>query len=222
MKVPRQLKRQSWPLIELLELLSGKAAGLSIPAVLAMVPPLLVPAGVCLYALGYLPGDLALALFLLGWLFLAGRESPLRFALPAGKPALGFIALRSLDTVWILAVGLVCRLYWGWPQSVMVWAVAASLTGYLGYYSGVSLLKSVPAKIRLAFPEAMVAADHFFLSRRTVWGGEREIVFGFTALGLLAGQPVWGLAAAVAAGNLNWIVRSYNFWRRSRPDDPQR
>jgi len=93
-------------------------------------------------------------------------------------------------------------------------AVAASLTGYLGYYSGVALLKAIPAKVRLANKETVVAIDHLFLVRGSVWGGERVPVIGCCALGLLIGRPAWGLAAAVAAGNLYWMVNSLYFWRR--------
>jgi len=119
-----------------------------------------------------------------------------------------------LDAALLLSVGLVCRYYWGLSPIVMLLAVAAVMTGYMAYYSGVAFLKSVPARVRLANPRLIVEVDHLFLAKGSLWGAERMIVIGLTALGLLSGWPELGLAAAVIGGNIYWITKSLNFWRK--------
>jgi len=217
--MPERLKGQSRPLFEIIRLLDLKSAASVIPAGLALLLSLVAPAALCLYILGRLEAEPAIAFFLLGWLFISGSEFPAQLSNGSGRPSMSFIVLRSLDAGLVIALGLFLYLERGLPETVLAWAVAASLTLYLGYYSGISLLKAVPGKIRLAMPEAMVAADHLFLSRGTVWGGEREIVLFLSAAGVVIGRPEWGFAASVTAGNLNWIIKALYFWRRTKKDE---
>jgi hypothetical protein len=168
-----------------------------------------------LFSLGLIPAGPAAGVMLLGWLGLSqGRTVSVPLHGAVGR-RLARTGLHGLDTLLILAAGAACRLYAGLPPGVLLWTAAAACTNYLGYYSGISLLKAVPARVRTAHAPALVKADHLFLSHGSFWGGEREIVLTCTALGLIAGQPVWGLAAAVVLGNLNWLVKSAIFWREA-------
>jgi hypothetical protein len=210
-----QLAYQSWPLADIHKILSDTGrGGLSESrfAPLGMIPVLLA---LPFYVLGHLPPEFALSILLFGWLLASGRKSRRMIHSREGKPASGLILFHSVDAALLLSVGLVCRYYWGLHSIVMLLAVAAATTNYLAYYSGVAFLKSVPAKVRLGNPELMVEVDHLFLVKGSLWGEERMIVIGATALGLLTGWPELGLAAAVIGGNIYWIRKSFKFWRRT-------
>lgn len=171
-----------------------------------------------LYLYGLLGLSQAAGLILLGWLVISRAGLfPVRVQ---GTPRgiLPRVLLHGLDMILIMAVGLGCHVLEGETVSAVLIAAAAGLSSYLAYYSAVSLLKSVPSRVRLGHPERMVELDHLFLSHAFFWGGEREIVIGITALGLLAGMPVAGLLMAAAAGNINWMVKSALFWREVRDD----
>ncbi|MBN2289551.1 MAG: hypothetical protein JXQ83_09490 [Candidatus Glassbacteria bacterium] len=170
-------------------------------------------ASAALYAVGYMPAEPAAALLLVGWVAATRLHVSTSRVFAAGTNHLGTVALRTLDAAILLGVGLVFILREGWPQTVMVWAVADALTGYLSYYSQVAVLKSVPAGMRTGEPGTMAAVDHLFLSSPLLWGPDRELVAGLCAVGLLTGLPEWGLAAAVFAGNLNWILKFRRLWR---------
>jgi hypothetical protein len=125
------------------------------------------------------------------------------------------VAIHTLDAALLVGAGLFCHLVWGLPPVVMGLAVAAAMTNYLAYYSGIAFLKSVPSPVRAASARSMVELDHAFLTSGSIWGAEREIVLGFSSLGLLAGRPEIGLAAAVAAANCYWIFKSAKFWLKA-------
>lgn len=209
------LAYQNLLLAEIHRILSNKGeSGLSESRfyLLGIIPVLLA---LPFYVLGYLPAEFALSILLFCWLLASGRKSRRMIRTREGKPASGLILFHSVDAALLFSVGLVCRYYWGLPPIVMLLAVAAATTGYLAYYSGVAFLKSVPAGVRLANPRLIVEVDHLFLAKGSMWGAERMIVIGLTALGLLTGWPELGLAAAVIGGNIYWITRSLNFWRKA-------
>jgi len=210
-----ELAYQSWPLAEIRNTLENSSESgfrrfrfdfLGIIPVFLALP---------FYVLDYLQAEFALSVLLLGWLLASGRKPRLVFRTHELRPASGLILLHSVDAVLLLSVGLMCIYYWGMGQIVMILAVAAASTGYLAYYSGMAFLKSVPARVRVANPRLMVEVDHLFLAKGSLWGEERKIVIGLTALGLLTGWPELGLAAAVAGGNIYWITKSFKFWRRT-------
>ena len=76
-----------------------------------------------------------------------------------------------------------------------------------------AVLKSVPGRLRTGRPEIVVEADHLFLCCPVLWGPDRELVLGLSAVGLFIGMPDWGMAAAVLAGNLNWVLKITRLWR---------
>lgn len=208
------LAYQNWPLAEIHRILSNKSeSGLSESRFhpLGIIPVLLA---LPFYVLGYLQTEFALSILLICWLIGSGRKPRRMISTREGRPASGLILLHSVDAALLLSVGLVCRYYWGISPIVMLLAVAAVMTGYMAYYSGVAFLKSVPARVRLANPRLIVEVDHLFLAKGSLWGAERMIVIGLTALGLLSGWPELGLAAAVIGGNIYWITKSLNFWRK--------
>lgn len=206
---------QSLPLAEIHRVLSDRGrSGLSESRfdVLGIFPALLL---LPVYMLGYLPSEFALSILLFCWLLATGRKTRGIVRRCEDKPASGLTLVHSVDATLLLCVGLVCHYYWGLSPLVMLLAVAAATTGYLAYYSGVAFLKSLPASVRLANPRLIVEVDHMFLAQGSLWGKERIIVIGSTALGLLSGWPEAGLAAAVIGGNLYWITRSFKFWRKA-------
>jgi hypothetical protein len=160
-----------------------------------------------LYVVGYMPITPASALLLAGWASMTRLNASTTRIFAVGISHVRAVVLRALDAAIILGTALVLTLREQWPETVMVWAVAAVLTLYLSYYSQVAILKSVPAGLRTGEPETMVSVDHMFLDCPVLWGPDRELFLGLTALGLFIGLPEWGLAAAVAAGNLNWILK---------------
>jgi len=166
-----------------------------------------------LYVIDYMPATPAAALIVAGWVSVVRLEASALREYGSGLSHLSAVVVRTLDATLLLTVGLVLVLREGWPQAVMVWAVAGGLTVYLSYYSQVAILKAVPSGFRTAEPETMVAVDHLFLSSPTLWGPDRELILGLCAVGLFTGLPEWGLAAAVVAGNLNWILKFGKLWR---------
>ena len=209
------LAYQSWPLAEIRNTLGNTGeSGFSRFRFdfLGIIPVFLV---LPFYVLDYLQAEFALSILLLGWLLASSRKPRRAAHTHEFRPASGLILLHSVDAALLLSVGLMCLYYWGMSQIVMILAVAAAATGYLAYYSGMAFLKSVPARVRVANPQLMVEVDHLFLAKGSLWGEERKIVIGLTALGLLTGWPELGLAAAVAGGNIYWITKSFKFWRRT-------
>ena len=201
----------NWRLAELLRIiktngLSGHWAGGAFPLGLA-----LLASGPLLFAAGFLSGGQGLGFILPGWILVTVKPSRAGRGTPVWKPVLR----HSLDTALLFGTGLACTFGLGLPQSIIILAAGAALTCYLAYYSGAAFLKSVPAAVRIANLPAMVELDHLFLARGTLWGAERPLVFFTAALGLLCGRPDWGFAAAIAAGNLYWIGRSWNFWNKT-------
>ena len=169
-------------------------------------------ASAILYVVGYMPAAPAAALVLVAWVSVVRVDVSTSRVFAPGSSHLAAVAVRTLDAALLLGVGLVFILREGWPQSVMLWAVAGGLTGHLSYYSQVAILKAVPAALRTGEPETMVAADHLFLSGPSLWGPDRQLVMGLTAVGLFINLPEWGLAAAVIAGNLNWLLKFNRLW----------
>ena len=201
---------QNWQFAELLRRLhtnglSGQWDGGAFPLGLA-----LLAAGPLLFASGLLSGGQGLGFILPGWVLVTVKPSRAGRGIPVWKPVLR----HSLDTALLFGAGLACTFGRGLPQSIIGLAAGAALTCYLAYYSGAAFLKSVPAAVRTANPSAMVELDHLFLARGTLWGAERPLVFFTAALGLLCGRPDWGFAAAIVAGNLYWIGRSWSFWKK--------
>ncbi|MEA2062306.1 MAG: hypothetical protein U9P14_01290 [Gemmatimonadota bacterium] len=174
------------------------------------------PAGVILYALGHLSGEQASALVLSGWAVAGRLDSCWPVALWPLLRRLAPLAVRALDSLLLLGVGLFLCLRQGWPEVNMLWTVACSLTIYLCYYSQVAILKAVPAGLRTSKPETMVAADHMFISGSWMWGADRLLVLGLAAAGLLAGVGPWGMAVATIAGNLYWILKVNKFWQEEK------
>ena len=160
-----------------------------------------------LYIVGFMDIAPASALLFAGWASMTRLSASTARKFSAGVSHLRAVVLRTLDATLLLGVALVLILREQWPETVMLWAVAAVLTLYLSYYSQVAILKSVPARLRTGEPGAIVSVDHLFLDCPVLWGPDRELFFGLIALGFFIALPEWGLAAAVAAGNLNWILK---------------
>lgn len=171
-------------------------------------------AALAFHLAGLLGLEALCGLLLAGWGLSSAGAAALRPA-AAGRPTAAFLAVRSLDALLLISAGLVCHLRLGQPPAVAALAVAAALTGYLAYYSGIAILKAVPGRVRLSHPALMIAADHLFLGRGSLWGAERRLTLGPASLGLALGLPAWGFAIAVVAGNLYWITRAWTFWRRA-------
>jgi len=178
---------------------------------------IVVPVGAMfLYTFGLLPVQVLIAVVLTGWLcWSAGRMEIQRETLNESSQRSALQAVHSLDAALLLGAGLFCHLVWGLPSVVMALAVAAAMTNYLAYYSGIAFLKSVPASVRTASPRSIVELDHAFLASGSFWGAEREIVLGFSSLGLLAGRPEIGMAVAIVAGNCYWVFKSARFWLKA-------
>ena len=166
-----------------------------------------------LYAVGYMPAALATALLLVGWVSATRLELSSSLLFSPGTAHLRAVAFRTLDAAILVGVGLIFILREHASQAVMIWSVAAALTGYLSYYSQVAVLKSVPGRLRTGRPEIVVEADHLFLCRPVLWGPDRELVLGLSAVGLFIGMPDWGMGAAVLTGNLNWVLKITRLWR---------
>jgi hypothetical protein len=169
-----------------------------------------------LYFMGLLSTGQTAGLALAGWL-LFSRYGIFRVRTQgAPRSILPRVLLYGLDLILLLAVGYV----WGPEHSAqstgLLLGAAAGLSACWSAYSAVALLKSVPAKVRLARPGAMVQLDHLYLSQVTFWGGERETALGLTAFGLFTGYPAEGLILAAVLSNLNWIIRSARFWKEVR------
>ena len=179
---------------------------------------ILAVASAALYAVGYMPVTPAAALVLVGWVSVIRLGGSTSRVYASGSSHLKAVAVRTLDAALLLGVGLVFILREGWQQDVMIWAVAGGLTGYLSYYSQVAIFKAVPGGLRTGEPETMTAVDHLFLSGPPLWGPDRELVLGLIAVGLFIGRPEWGLAAAVIAGNLNWLLKFGKLWRKVNPE----
>ena len=178
---------------------------------------IVVPVGAMfLFTLGLLPVQVLLAIILAGWLcWSSGRMELQRESATESGQRTALVAVHSLDAALLVGAGLFCHLVWGLPSVVMALAVAAAMTNYLAYYSGIAFLKSVPGPVRNSRPRSMVELDHAFLASGSMWGAEREIVLGLSALGLLAGRPEIGLALAVAVANCYWVYKSANFWLKA-------
>ncbi len=178
---------------------------------------IVVPVGAMfLYTLGLVPVQVVMAVVLAGWLcWSSGRMEYQRDSATEAVQCSSLVATHALDAVLLVGAGLFCHLVWGLPKVVMALAVAAAMTNYLAYYSGIAFLKSIPASVRTASARSVVELDHAFLETGGIWGAEREIVLGLSALGLLAGRPEIGLAAAVAAGNCYWVYKSAHFWLKA-------
>ena len=121
-------------------------------------------AALAFHLAGLLGLEALCGLLLAGWGLSSAGAAALRPA-AAGRPTAAFPAVRSLDALLLISAGLVRHLRLGQPPAVAALAVAAALTGYLAYYSGIAILKAVPGRVRLGHPALMIAADHLFLGR---------------------------------------------------------
>ncbi len=169
-----------------------------------------------LYFMDLLSTGQTVGLALAGWLLFSRYGIFRSRTQGAPRSILPRVLLYGLDLILLLSVGFA----WGSEQGVqstgLLLGTAAGLSSCWAAYSAVALLKSVPSKVRLARPEAMVRLDHLYLSQVTFWGGEREIALGLTALGLFTGYTAAGLTLAALFSNLNWIIRSARFWKEVR------
>ncbi len=205
------------PLTELIGILRRRRRGVRPLVTRFAAAGIVAPVGAMfLYTLGLLPVQVLLAVALAGWLcWSSGRMELQRDSAAEAARRSSLVATHTLDAALLVGAGLFCHLVWELSPAVMALAVAAAMTNYLAYYSGIAFLKSVPAPVRTASARSMVELDHAFLATGSIWGAEREIVLGLSALGLLAGQPEIGLAAAVAGGNCYWIYKSAHFWLKA-------
>ncbi len=203
-------------LTELIAILRRRRGVRSLVARFA-VAGIVIPVGAMfLYTLGLLPVQVLLAVVLAGWLcWSSGHMELQRDSSTGAVQRSPLVAIHTLDAALLVGAGLFCHLVWGLPTAVMALAVAAAMTNYLAYYSGIAFLKSVPAPVRMASARSMVELDHAFLASGGIWGAEREIVLGLSSLGLLAGRPEIGMAAAVAAANCYWVFKSARFWLKA-------
>ncbi|MEW5767758.1 MAG: hypothetical protein AB1797_09055 [bacterium] len=88
----------------------------------------------------------------------------------------------------------------------------AILSNFLIYYTGITFLLIIPAKIRQADPERIGRLDALFLQKEVVWNFGRDIILGLISLGVIINQIKLMLSLVLAAATVLWIAQSCKLW----------
>lgn len=95
----------------------------------------------------------------------------------------------------------------------LVLGFLAILSNFLIYYTGITFLLIIPARIRQAYPERVGRLDALFLQKEVVWNFGRDIILGLISLGVIINQIKLLFSLVLAAATVLWIAQSCKLWR---------